>query len=222
MSYINQALRKAQEAKDSPYTPYRQFIETGAGQGGQVRRKGFCWFGGAAALLLLFAILLFAGGRAPFVADKTSPAAAPGEGVVTAPAMPPPEASPELNALFEQAITAQRLQRFAEAEQIYGKILARMPNHKKSLNNLGVLFLERGDYAQARQFLERAQAADVSWAEPHYNLACLMGRQGRQEEGLVHLQQAAALSPAALDWAATDDDLRSIRLLPEYIKMMKR
>ncbi len=222
MSYINQALRKAQEAKGNIYTPYRQFIETGAGRSGQVNGKVFRWLGCAAALLLVAVSLIALGQWAPFFGDKMSVPAPPKEAIVAAP--PPsapasPEESAEVKALFEKAITAQRLLRFAEAEKIYGQILAVLPNHKKSLNNLGILYLDKGNDAQARHFLEQAKAADAAWADPHYNLACLLGRGGRPQEALVHLQRAAALSPAVLEWAMTDDDLRSIRLLPEFQKL---
>lgn len=225
MSYINQALRKAQEAKDSPYTPYRRFIEAGEGRGGRFSRGALWAISGGGALLLVAAVWIFAGGWPPFSGDKTAAQApaAPREAAVDAAPLPPvlsqPEETGEIKSFFEQAIAAQRLRRFADAERLYGQILALMPAHKKSLNNLGILYLENGDFIQGRQFLERAVAADAAWADPHYNLACLLGRQGKAREGLAHLEKAIMILPAALDWAATDKDLRGIRRLPEYEKL---
>ena len=49
-----------------------------------------------------------------------------------------------------------------------------------------------------------------------YSLACYEALAGRHADALAHLQRAVELEPHSLEWAAKDDDLASIRGLPDY------
>lgn len=45
----------------------------------------------------------------------------------------------------------------------------------------------------------------------HYQLACYNALAGHREQAIVHLRIAYAEDPRTRDWAADDDDLRSVR-----------
>lgn len=224
MSYINQALKKAQEAKDGRYTPYRRFIETAAPP---TRRVGYpAWvILGLAILITAVISLTFTAPWKSLVEVKQPPVDAIKKTLPWPPSAPDPvkEAGGvvKVEDIFLLATAAHKLLKFDEAEILYRQILETRPNHRESLNNLGIIFLERGEFPRAREYLERAMAADPTWVYPPYNLACLLGRQGRPHEALVFLKQAAALTPLALKWAAVDDDLTAARKLPEYKKLME-
>jgi tetratricopeptide (TPR) repeat protein len=44
-----------------------------------------------------------------------------------------------------------------------------------------------------------------------YSTACWLALAGREDDALATLRRAAELEPRALEWAASDDDLVSIR-----------
>ena len=64
----------------------------------------------------------------------------------------------------------------------------------------------RSDYAGREHLADQALAADPSGVSPNLTKAVLLSDVGRSGEGLIHLQRAAAASPAGLG-AATDVDL---------------
>lgn len=227
MSYINQALRRAQQTRDNPYVAYRQFIEAEEELTPPVHRKVLLVSLGSVLVLAVILLIVLVvgipfGGIERQAQTKTEAPMAEKAAKEILPPVGVEESHPKIASLFAKALESHRLRQFAEAQGLYEQIIAARPDHKMSLNNLGVIFLEKGEEEKARQFFEQARKVDPSWAEPHYNLACLAARLGRPKEAIEHLQQAATIYPAALQWAATDEDLRNVRLLPEYEKLMAK
>jgi hypothetical protein len=49
-----------------------------------------------------------------------------------------------------------------------------------------------------------------------YSLACFETLAGRNDDALAHLRRAIELEPRTSEWAAKDDDLASLRELPDF------
>ena len=127
--------------------------------------------------------------------------------------------------LFEQALTAHRARRLAEAENAYRQVLRAEPGHFPALHMLGFLKAQQGKYDEAITLLHKAVRADPSdlTALGHYAGALMaaqrfddalaaydrvLARDPRNFEGLynrgVILSQKSALEEAlaSLDQAA--------------------
>lgn len=64
------------------------------------------------------------------------------------------------------------------AEKRYRQALKHNPQHVASLNNLGALLIDRGDYTEARPLLERAQRHDPDYSPVYKNLAVVAAKTG--------------------------------------------
>jgi quercetin dioxygenase-like cupin family protein len=73
-----------------------------------------------------------------------------------------------------------------------------------------------GDPERGRRVLEDAAAERPDEWQAHYHLACFAALDGLRDEALEHLGRAAELDPEAARWAATDEDLDSIRDDPRF------
>lgn len=81
--------------------------------------------------------------------------------------------------------TADRLVAGATGADREGKLraaLAACPNHPEALNNLGLLFEEKGALAEAESYYRAAAAADTASAAPWAGLGDVLRAQGRPAE----------------------------------------
>lgn len=233
MSYIHEALQKAQEMRNKRRSP------DDAGRPRQARdtdRRRFPFL-----FPIVFAVLLALAGAVLYGSkpgNPPSPAPEPTESrrverageAVTPKATPSPPApvgtgpSPSAmkEALYEKALQAQRSGDPAEAEALYRRLLEIDPRSGDGLNNLGVLLLARGDAGEAEKVFRRAVEADGTKADPYYNLACLCSLQGRLGEGLQYLEKAASLKKDVKSWAKDDKDLENLRCDDGFERILGR
>ncbi len=106
-------------------------------------------------------------------------------------------AGPPLDAgtLFAHAVALREEKRTAEAETLARRILASEPDHRPTLNLLGVLREEAGDHTQAADLFARLAELSPDDAEAHYNLAIGLTELGRVDEAIWRYQRAVALRP---------------------------
>lgn len=78
--------------------------------------------------------------------------------------------------------------RLTEAEQIYRHALVHSPQSAQAWSNLGALYAGLRHEAQAEQCCRVALNIDASHASAHLNLAYVLLRQGRWEEGWQHFE----------------------------------
>jgi len=71
---------------------------------------------------------------------------------------------------------------------------------------------------EARQIVEDALARFPEEGNVHYAAACLEALDGHRERALDHLERALADRPDLTEWAREDDDLRSLREDPRFVK----
>jgi tetratricopeptide (TPR) repeat protein len=72
-------------------------------------------------------------------------------------------------------------------------------------------FYKTGEFDAAAAVLERALALHPDNPNVLYNLACCEALAGRSEDALEHLTRSAERDPRVVEWAASDEDLDSIR-----------
>jgi predicted O-linked N-acetylglucosamine transferase (SPINDLY family) len=106
--------------------------------------------------------------------------------------MPPPITIDQAMATARQH---QRAGRFAEAEQLYRQILARVPGHVDALHLLGVVAHQVGRDEEAVALLQAAIARDPNLAAAHSNLSGVLARLGRMDEAATAAFRAIELKP---------------------------
>ncbi len=233
MSYIHEALQKAQEMRNRGRDPE----ETGRPRQARGRdRRRFPFL-----LTISFIVLAALAGAVLYESKPGNPPSSvpeptesrPVERVgeaVTPKAKPSPPATvgtgpspPAIKeALYEKALRAQQSGDPAEAEALYRRLLEIDPRSGDGLNNLGVLLLARGEAGEAEGLFRRAVEADGTKADPYYNLACLCSLQGRIKEGLQYVEKAASLKKDVKSWAKDDKDLENLRCDEGFERILGR
>jgi tetratricopeptide (TPR) repeat protein len=220
MSYIHQALKKAQAEKEGARKHHPDLV---AAHG----EKRF--FSRAKFLLCLFFTLTIIGTGLLFYWKHDHSDSDPQEGMPAIENLTLPEAAwkeeriPPADATqyYERGILFQKRNRLAEARIQYSKALEADPGHVEALNNLGVLELQEGLYDDAKRNFEKAVRLRPEFADAHYNLACLHALQGDVTQGILHLRKAASLDRRVSGWAISDPDLSNLRGLEEYTEIVK-
>lgn len=209
MSYINEALKKAQKEKDNRHLDYGGLLETGRKSGRVFKVKTLLWASlGIILIFLAFTLyswLDFKGTNTVTVREHEKPAK-PAE----------PRAIEGTKALYERARRLHKRGRLGESKKLYQQTLASDPGYVYALNNIGVIYIGEGDYQQAQNSLEEAVRIKPGYVDPHYNLACLHALKGETVKSLSHLQKAASLDKSVRQWARKDADLKNLEGLVEF------
>jgi len=129
---------------------------------------------------------------------------------------PRPPVMADAAALYEKAMSFQKLGRLQEAKAFYEETLAQDPKHVDALNNIGVIYIRDKDYPAAREVFSEAIRLRPDYVDAYYNLACVYAIEQRLPESLAHLQKAVSLDRSVRDWARQDTDLANLRSVPEF------
>lgn len=215
MSYINEALKKAQKEKDTRYSPYVGLLKNNYGRN---KVFGNRWIFGLFLFLIL--ILLVFGfhswlDQSVKNTDHDVNAAIP----LTQPLQnSPPEKESEknINDIYTSATLLYKKGNIREAKKAYEDILELDPGYVDALNNLGVLCLSLMDYTAAENYFEKAVRLKPAYVDPYYNLACLHAIKGDVNRSLAYLKKAVSLNDHVRDWARKDSDLVKLKNLPEF------
>ena len=103
--------------------------------------------------------------------------------------------TPNLDALFQQALGDHRAGRLDEAAAAYRQILAQRPEIAEVHNNLGILCCQQGRPDDATLAFEQAVALKPDLADAHNNLASVLAQQGKFERAAAHYERVIALQP---------------------------
>ncbi|MDI6742142.1 MAG: tetratricopeptide repeat protein [Smithella sp.] len=250
MSYINDALRKAQKDKKSDYAAYEPIVSAADKKTSKTRKwfiiagvaMLFLWAGAVVALLhrpeekmipaktdLIAAREAIVAPAAPPLAEETAldvqkeaaPAAKPVPVEIPVVIKEEP-GNNDAQALYAQAVQKQREGKLAEAKDLYKQIIKIDPKNIQALNNLGVVYMDQKVYKWAAIRLNDALKIKHDYPKAHYNLACLYAQQNNREQSLHHLQKAIGLNPEARAWAQNDEDFRAFTHLTEFKKLMEK
>jgi tetratricopeptide (TPR) repeat protein len=97
--------------------------------------------------------------------------------------------------LFADGVKLHQAGRLADAEQIYQRILATLPDHADCLHFLGLIFLQRGDHALAVEQIDRALEKNPDDAFALSNRGAALRGLRRPDEALASYQRALAIRP---------------------------
>lgn len=87
----------------------------------------------------------------------------------------------------------------AEAIECYRQALEQEPEHAAAHINLGTLYYNHQDYAQAEKHYRQATAADARYALAYFDLGNVLDETGRLPEAVRAYQQAIILAPTYAD-----------------------
>jgi tetratricopeptide (TPR) repeat protein len=206
MSYIHEALKKAQKEKEARYHEYQGIVST---PGYKLRL-----FSGKALWLTSFAVVFLAFVAYLWLPSRNTKAPVPD---YTGPrATPQPESTVNPTALYDKARDFQKRGQLQQAKLLYEETLSADPGHVEALNNLGVIQIRGGDYSAAHTSFDRAIRLKPEYVDAHYNLACLNALEGDISQSLAHLRRAVDLNPLAKNWARRDTDLGNLRGVPGF------
>lgn len=245
MSYINDALRKAQKDKQSPYAAYEPIVSA-SGENIKKSRRWIATAGISIFLLWVIIIIVFfyrpeekkvAGKPVTFAG---APAAVP---AVTQPANvipadnkiePLPENKPagkdiksgpermDAKTLYAQAVKKHQEGNLEEAKRLYKQVIRTDPRNVEALNNLGVIYMKKKVYKWAIIRLNDAINVKHNYADAHYNLACIYAQQNDFNRSLSYLKNAVGFNPQVRTWAESDRDLKVLADLPEFKKLLEK
>jgi tetratricopeptide (TPR) repeat protein len=100
------------------------------------------------------------------------------------------------------------VQHDAQAAPFFQKVLARDATHGGALTGMGIIAFRSKDYAQAEQYLSRAEKTDPNYQPAHYYRGLALAHLGQKDESQRELQLAAELDrkqqgpPGAVNGAA--------------------
>ena len=209
MSYINEALKKAQREKDALAAKYSGFLAARKERGKGLRRRPLLWTSVIVVLILLaFALHSWLDSRG----QETTSASK----VVSQRDTSKQEALLDAKDLYDRARRFQKSGRLREARRFYQKALTLDPQNIHAVNNIGVTYLQERNFTEARKSFEDAMRLQPDYVDPYYNLACLYAIQGDTKKGLDYLRKAVSLDASVRQWARNDNDLRRLRALPEF------
>lgn len=93
------------------------------------------------------------------------------------------------------AILCQKNGQFADADDLYRRILDVAPDHRDALHYSGVLAHQQGRHDQAIALIERSLGLDPNQADCYSNLGIIFKDRGKLDEAVVAYQHAIALNP---------------------------
>lgn len=99
--------------------------------------------------------------------------------------------------LFRKASAFHQQGRFAEAEKLYMKILARSPGFLPALNMHGILSAQKGDFQGAAALFGKAIEVDPTDPSPRENLAKALMRMGQYEQAQAVYNDVLKLAPGS-------------------------
>ncbi|MDY6880462.1 MAG: tetratricopeptide repeat protein [Desulfatiglans sp.] len=216
MSYIHEALKKAQKDQDSYSRQYGGTVSA------QSRDRRFSINGKILLGLLVLPCLLLVYAFYYRIDDNEPPIAL----VSTYEKSVPPsniEQKPVRDAgvFYDKARLHHKSGDLDEAKRLYKETIMIEPDHIHAINNLAVIYIHQKDYERAIQGFEEAIRFGPRYVDPYYNLACIFALKGKLSESLAHLRKAVMIDRSVAEWARRDPDLDNIRKTPEFDEIMK-
>ena len=96
---------------------------------------------------------------------------------------------------FSLALKYHQVDRLAEAEAIYRKILKIQPEHYATWHHLGVIAKQCGNNKLAVELIGKALAIKPNYAEAHNNLGNVLYAERNLKEAIANFQKALAIMP---------------------------
>ncbi len=214
MSYIHDALKRAQQERDTLYEGYGTIIGASAKSGSRRYVKTVAVLSVMTVLILAAAVMV----RYDLNRFETSTAEGPLASAMAASG----ESGESADLLYGKALAHHEQGNLAEAARIYRRILDGDPSYRFAANNLGVIYLARSDREKAKTLFIEATRGDGEYADPWYNLACLHAGDGERDRALDYLEKALAINNKVKRWAEHDTDLAVLQSSPRFLELLGR
>ncbi len=107
--------------------------------------------------------------------------------------------SSELHTVFTQAVAHHQALRFAQAEELYQRILLAHPQHADSLHLCGLTLFQRGNTSKAAELITRAIQSDSMKPHYHFNLGLVREKSGQLDKAQSSYQQALQINPSYIE-----------------------
>ncbi len=91
--------------------------------------------------------------------------------------------------------TINRNEVWSDRETLWADIVKKSPGKSRGYNNLGALYVEKGDMEGGEKLFQQAIAIDPKNAQSLYNLAVVSFKRGNIDLGLEKLEAALAIDP---------------------------
>ncbi|MBC8177517.1 MAG: tetratricopeptide repeat protein [Deltaproteobacteria bacterium] len=216
MSYIHQALKKAQVERDDRYGKYGGIISSRSKKSGLGKKSILLIIVSLAILFLAFMSYSWLDFSGPQVETNIVPKK---RGPVQRPVH---EKTSDAMELYERGKEDHKGGRLNRAKMWYEKALIADPGYVVALNNLGVLLIKDENYPAARSRFEKAIRLKPGYVDPYYNLVCLFALTDRPEQALRYLKRAVAIHPEVKTWALEDADLGKLHNLAGFKGIVDR
>ncbi|MCX5848770.1 MAG: tetratricopeptide repeat protein [Deltaproteobacteria bacterium] len=245
MSYINDALQKAQKEKESRYVAYGNIVSASRKKLNRPNR----WLSITGILIVFFwaagitAVLYWPEDKKISAASVAAPAVVsvtPAEpqtaietiakkeektGLKTKTAPAEIKVKPEIadsGIIYAKAFQKHKEGKLEEAKSLYKKVIEIDPRNIQALNNLGVIYMTKKAYKWAIMRFNDAISIKHDYPDAHYNLACLYAQRNDAARSLFYLKNAVQFNPEVRKWAENDGDLRVMADLPEFKKLLEK
>jgi len=240
MSYINDALRRLQKEKGSPYEAYKNIVSASGKKPPRYSKLlsligiliAFCF--AAVSIVLLYglddkkprvmpqAVIL---PQVPLAVEKGRPGKNDTQWLKKQPAPAnfiTKQARADAQVIYAQALQKQREGKLVAAKNLYEKVIKIDRKNVRALNNLGVIYMGRKDYKRAVKYFNEALNIKNKYVDAHYNLACLYAQKKDTTQSLFYLKNAIEFNPEARQWAKSDGDLKVLQELPEFKSLIEK
>ena len=210
MSYIHQALKKAQIERDDRHGKYGGIISSRSKKSGRAKKS--------ILLIVVSLVILFLAFLSYSWLDFSGPQVETNvvhrqRGPVQ---LPVHEKTTDAMELYQRGKEHHKSGRLNKARMWYEKALMADPGCVVALNNLGVLLIKDKNYPAARSRFEKAIRLKPGYVDPYYNLACLFALTDQPEQALRYLKRAVSIHPQVKIWAKKDTDLGNLHNLAGF------
>lgn len=210
MSYIHQALKKAQTERDDRYGKYGGIISSRSKKSGPAKKSILLIVVSLVILFLAFVSYSWLDLNGPQVETNVVPKQ---RGPVN---LEIREKTADAMELYQRGKEHHKSGRLNKARTWYEKALMADPGCVVALNNLGVLLIKDKNYPAARGRFEKAIRLKPGYVDPYYNLACLFALADQPEQAFRYLKRAISIDPQAKEWAKKDTDLGNLKDLAGF------
>jgi len=100
-----------------------------------------------------------------------------------------------LEETFKLAIKNHQENKLDVAQNLYNQVLKIDPSHAHTLNNLGVLFKDNGEYQKAKNYCEKAIEIAPKHADAHNNLGIVLHQLQMNEKAKICFEKAIEINP---------------------------
>ena len=216
MSYIHEALKKAQKKRDDHYQRYGGILSARENKTMSLSGKRVLWI----SLVVFIISLAFVSYSWLDFGAKQIPATSK-DRYERPKVAPQPPVIMDARELYERARRYQKNGFLPDARRLYQEVLKVDPGYVEALNNLGVIFIYEKNFKGAQISFEKVIRLDPAYVDSFYNLACLYAIKGKIRQGLAYLKKAISLDQVVKEWARTDTDLKTLRKAPEFEEMIR-